>query len=45
MEHISDADVANVEMPFGTIIDYRVTEDGYSDQKHEIKIELTAPPA
>lgn len=45
MEDISDEDVAGVEMPFGTVLDYRVSPEGKMAQKQEIKIELTAPPA
>jgi len=45
MEDISDEGIAAVEMPFGTVIDYTVTEDGKKQDRHDIKIELTAPPA
>lgn len=45
MEDVSDEDIAQVEMPFGTVIDYTVTEDGKKAERQDIKIELTAPPA
>jgi 2,3-bisphosphoglycerate-dependent phosphoglycerate mutase len=45
MEHVSDKDVAHVEMPFGHILEYKVNSDGTSKTKHEMQIELVAPPA
>jgi 2,3-bisphosphoglycerate-dependent phosphoglycerate mutase len=45
IESISDSDIANVEMPFGTILDYKVKDDGTVDAKSLMQIELTAPPA
>lgn len=45
IESISDTDIASVEMPFGTILDYKVKEDGTVDAKSLMQIELTAPPA
>lgn len=45
MEDISDEDIASVEMPFGTVIEYDVADDGKKLDRHDIKIELTAPPA
>lgn len=45
MEDISDEAIADVEMPFGTIIQYRVTPDGKASERRNITIELTAPPA
>lgn len=45
IEGISDEDIANVEMPFGTILDYKVKDDGTLDAKSLMRIELTAPPA
>jgi 2,3-bisphosphoglycerate-dependent phosphoglycerate mutase len=45
MEDVSDEDIKNVEMPFGTVYDYSVTEDGKSLDKKVIKIEMVAPHA
>jgi len=45
MEGISDEGVATVEMPFGHILEYEVNEDGTCKTKHEMQIELVAPPA
>lgn len=45
MEGISDEGVAEVEMPFGHILDYEVNDDGTCKTKHEMQIELVAPPA
>jgi 2,3-bisphosphoglycerate-dependent phosphoglycerate mutase len=45
IESISDEDIASVEMLFGTILDYKVKEDGTVDAKSLMQIEMTAPPA
>lgn len=45
MENISDEDIKNVEMPFGTVYEYDVDEEGKSLDKKVIKIEMTAPHA
>lgn len=45
MEGISDEGVAEIEMPFGHILDYEVNDDGTCKTKHEMQIELVAPPA
>ena len=45
IEDISDADIANTEMPFGTVLDYKVTETGKCAAKSEMRIDLVAPPA
>lgn len=45
MEGVSDEGVAEIEMPFGHILDYEVNDDGTSKAKHEMQIELVAPPA
>lgn len=45
MEGISDDGVADIEMPFGHILDYEVNDDGTSKTKQEMQIKLVAPPA
>lgn len=45
MEAISDEGVADIEMPFGHILEYEVNDDGTCKTKHEMQIELVAPPA
>lgn len=45
MEDVSDEDIKNVEMPFGTVYEYDVNEEGKSLDKKVIKIEMTAPHA
>lgn len=45
MENISDEGVADIEMPFGHILEYEVNPDGTRKTKHEMQIELVAPPA
>lgn len=45
MENVSDEDIKNVEMPFGTVYEYDVDEEGKSLDKKVIKIEMTAPHA
>ncbi|HSW74395.1 MAG TPA: 2,3-bisphosphoglycerate-dependent phosphoglycerate mutase [Candidatus Saccharimonadales bacterium] len=46
MEVISDEDIAGVEMPFGTIIEYTVSEDGGKMvQRNDITIDITPPHA
>jgi 2,3-bisphosphoglycerate-dependent phosphoglycerate mutase len=45
MDDVSDEGIAEVEMLFGTILDYEVNEEGKKVSRNEIKIELTAPPA
>ena len=45
MENISDEGVADIEMPFGHILEYEVNSDGTCKTKHEMQIELVAPPA
>lgn len=45
LEGISDEGVASVEMVFGTVLDYKVKDDGTMDAKSEMHIEMTAPPA
>jgi len=41
IEHISDEDIANVEMLFGGIVIYDVDKDGYMIDKEERKVEST----
>lgn len=45
MENVSDEDIKGVEMPFGTVYEYDVDEEGKSLDKKVIKIEMTAPHA
>lgn len=45
MENTSDEDIKNVEMPFGTVYEYEVDEEGKSLNKKVIKIEMVAPHA
>jgi 2,3-bisphosphoglycerate-dependent phosphoglycerate mutase len=45
IEDISDEDIRGVEAHFGTVLDYQIDENGKKQDKQEIKIELTAPPA
>lgn len=45
LENVSDEDIAHVEMPFGSILDYKVADDGRMEAKSVMKIELVAPPA
>jgi len=45
MENVSNEDIKNVEMPFGTVYEYDVDEEGKSLDKKVIKIEMTAPHA
>lgn len=45
IEDVSDADIAHVEMPFGTIINYHVSEDGKKVARDDIKIDIVAPHA
>ena len=45
LENISDEDIAHVEMPFGSILDYKVADDGRMEAKSVMKIDLVAPPA
>lgn len=45
MEFISDEDIATVEMPFGTVINYKISEDGRMVARNDIKIEIVAPHA
>ena len=45
MEDISDDDIAAVEMPFGTVLNYTLTPEGKKQERQDITIELTAPPA
>lgn len=45
MESVSDEDIKNVEMPFGTVYDYTVNEEGKAVDKKVIKIEMVAPHA
>lgn len=45
MEDVSDEDIKNVEMPFGTVYEYDVNEEGKSLDKKVVKIEMTAPHA
>ncbi len=45
IENISDDDIANVDMPFGNILLYRVDTDGHIAEKEERFIDTTPPPA
>lgn len=45
MEVVDDEDIRNVEMPFGTVLDYEVDEEGKMLKRNDIKIEMTAPHA
>ena len=45
MEAVDDEDIKNVEMPFGTVLDYQVDEDGKMLQRNDIKIDIIAPHA
>lgn len=45
MEVIDDEDVKDIEMPFGTILDYQVDEEGKMVKRNDIKIEMVAPNA
>ncbi len=45
IEHISDEDIANVEMIFGTILLYHFDADGNMTGKEQRKIEVELPPA
>lgn len=45
LENISDQDIAHVEMPFGTILDYKVDENGKSVAKSEMRIDIKPPNA
>lgn len=45
IEGISDEDIAQIEMPFGTVLDYKVKEDGTLEAKSEMRIDLVPPKA
>lgn len=45
IEDISDEGIADIEMPFGKVVMYEVTEDGKMTNKEERKIDTVAPHA
>lgn len=45
MEAVDDEAIKDVEMPFGTVLDYQVDDDGKMLQRYDIKIDIIAPHA